>query len=138
VAWVFDSKYLDPATGKRGKKIYQRFSSHAAAKGWPADATRDVRHQRIRATAAQSDASEGAALPAARTVYSERLREDILTLRKRGLVPLAIADVLDISDHTASAHLRRLVAAGDLESIPGYLTHLGPVRETEVCTHCGC
>lgn len=49
-AWVFDSKYVDPASGKRGKKIRQRFATHAAAKGWRSDATRDVRHQRIRAT----------------------------------------------------------------------------------------
>ena len=48
-AWVFDSKYVD-ANGKRGKKIRQRFATHAAAKGWRADATRDVRHQLIRAT----------------------------------------------------------------------------------------
>lgn len=49
-AWVFDSKHVHPATGKRGKKIRQRFATHAAAKGWRSDATRDVRHQLIRAT----------------------------------------------------------------------------------------
>jgi integrase len=49
-AWVFDSKYVDPATGRRGKKIRQRFGTHAAAKGWRADATSQVRRQKLRAT----------------------------------------------------------------------------------------
>jgi hypothetical protein len=86
---------------------------------------------------ALSTTSEGAALPAARTVHSERLRADVLTLRRRGLVPLAIADVLDISDHTVYAHLRRLVVAGHIEPTPGYLERIGSEREPHVCRHCG-
>jgi hypothetical protein len=85
--------------------------------------------------------SEGGSLPggktAPRTVYSERLRADILTLRKRGLVPLAIADILDISDHTVYAHLRRFVKAGELEPTPVYFDRIGPEREPDVCRHCG-
>jgi DNA-binding NarL/FixJ family response regulator len=87
---------------------------------------------------ALSTTSEGAALPAARTVYSERLWADVLTLRKRGLVPLAIADVLDISDHTVYAHLRRLVTAGEVDPTPSYLERIGPEREPDICPHCGC
>jgi hypothetical protein len=74
---------------------------------------------------------------APRTVYSERLRADILTLRKRGLVPLAIADILDISDHTVYAHLRRFVRAGELDPTPVYFDRIGPEREPDVCRHCG-
>src|SRR5689334_7522754 len=42
-AWVFDSKYIDPKTGRRGKKITTRWASHAAAKGWRNDAARQLR-----------------------------------------------------------------------------------------------
>jgi hypothetical protein len=60
-------------------------------------------------------------------------REDVLLLRRRGLVPLAISDELDIS-------LRRVVDyledAG--EKIPAYLTTWNePPREPTRCRHCG-
>jgi DNA-directed RNA polymerase specialized sigma24 family protein len=59
-------------------------------------------------------------------------REDVLLLRKRGLVPLAIADELGIS-------LRRVVdslqEAG--EEIPAYLiTWNEPPREPNPCRRC--
>ena len=50
IAFVFDAKYIDPATGKRGKKIRQRFATHAAAKGWREDAVPQVRKRQLRAT----------------------------------------------------------------------------------------
>ena len=64
--------------------------------------------------------------------YRELTEEDILILRKKGLVPLAIADRLGIS-------LRRVVsvlqAAG--EEIPGYLiTNREPPRGVS-CPECG-
>ena len=59
-------------------------------------------------------------------------REDVLLLRGRGLVPLAIADELDIS-------LRRVVDyledAG--EQIPGYLTTWNEPPRGERCPTCG-
>jgi hypothetical protein len=72
---------------------------------------------------------------ACRTVETRQKleREDVLLLRKRGIVPLAIADELRIG-------LRRVVAlleeAG--EEIPGYLTTWNePPREPKPCRHCG-
>lgn len=49
-AWVFDAKYVDAVTGKKGKKIVRRFPDFAAAKGWRADASGEVRRQKLRAT----------------------------------------------------------------------------------------
>jgi integrase len=48
-AWVYDAKYVDPVTGKRGKKIRERFRDHAAAKGWRADAVVQVHQKKMRA-----------------------------------------------------------------------------------------
>jgi predicted ArsR family transcriptional regulator len=58
----------------------------------------------------------------ARTIYSERLRADILTLRRRGVVPLAIARILNVKLATVARHLRELEAEGEVESTPSYLT----------------
>lgn len=48
--WVFDAKYVDPETGTRGKKIRKRFATHAAAKGWRADALGAVSRRKLQAT----------------------------------------------------------------------------------------
>jgi integrase len=49
-AWVFDAKYVDPKDpSKRGKKIRTRWATHAAAKGWRDDASRQVRNHTLRA-----------------------------------------------------------------------------------------
>jgi DNA-binding transcriptional ArsR family regulator len=48
-------------------------------------------------------------------------RADVLALRRKGLVPLAIADVLDLTDRTIQEHLRELKAAGKIEQVPGFL-----------------
>jgi FixJ family two-component response regulator len=82
------------------------------------------------------NAHKAAAQAKRSNTISERQRfltEDVLLLRKRGLVPLAIADELGIS-------LRRVVdyleEAG--EEIPGYLTTWSePPREPKPCAHCG-
>jgi DNA-directed RNA polymerase specialized sigma24 family protein len=70
----------------------------------------------------------------ARQTVEERQRyqrEDVLLLRRRGMVPLAIADELGISLRRVVAYLRE---AG--VEIPGYLTTSGePPREP--CRHCG-
>ena len=59
-------------------------------------------------------------------------REDILLLRRRGMVPLAIADAIGIS-------LRRVVTvleeAG--EDIPGFLTTWNEPPRGERCPSCG-
>jgi hypothetical protein len=47
-AWVYDANYVDPATGTRGKKIKRR-DSHAAAKGWRADASGQLRAKTLKA-----------------------------------------------------------------------------------------
>ena len=53
-AWVFDAKYVDPKTGRRGKKIRRRFGSHAEAKKWRADAAGQLRHHKLRAVDAET------------------------------------------------------------------------------------
>jgi hypothetical protein len=91
----------------------------------------------VRSASALKAPTLGDALPSARTVYSERLHQDILTLRLRGLVPLAIADILDISDYTVTRHLRELVSEGELAPTPRFFEQVGPKRELEPCRHCG-
>ena len=59
---------------------------------------------------------------APRTIYSERLRADILILRGRGVVPLAIARILNVKLATVARHLRELEAEGKIEPTPSYLT----------------
>lgn len=79
--------------------------------------------------------SEAAQARRAKTIADRQrfLAEDVLLLRRRGLVPLAIADELSIS-------LRRVVEyleeAG--EEIPSYLTTWNePPRQHLACPHCG-
>jgi hypothetical protein len=60
-------------------------------------------------------------------------QEDVILLRRRGLVPVAIADALGIG-------LRRVVEwlEGAGENIPSYLTtSSAPPREDRSCRHCG-
>jgi DNA-directed RNA polymerase specialized sigma24 family protein len=59
-------------------------------------------------------------------------REDVLLLHKRGLVPLAIADALDISLRRVVDYLRD---AG--ETIPVYLTTWNEPPRGERCPSCG-
>jgi hypothetical protein len=86
----------------------------------------------VRGLHGRFEQGEGESLPHGKTVYSQRLREDVLTLRKRGLVPLAIADILDIADSTVANHLRALGI-----TVPRYLSLEGPERELHVCPNCG-
>lgn len=59
--------------------------------------------------------------------------EDVVLLRRRGLVPLAVADELGIS---LARVVRYLTEAG--ERIPGYLTTWNaPLRDHERCERCG-
>jgi DNA-directed RNA polymerase specialized sigma24 family protein len=66
--------------------------------------------------------------------HRQRLeREDVLLLRRRGMVPLAIADEVGIS---LSRVVRYLNDAG--EKAPSYLTTWGEARlERTTCPHCG-
>jgi DNA-binding transcriptional ArsR family regulator len=50
-------------------------------------------------------------------------RVDVPALRRKGLVPLAIADVLDLSDRTIQEHLRELQATGEIEQMPVFLDY---------------
>ena len=60
-------------------------------------------------------------------------REDVLLLRKRGMVPLAIADELDIGLRRVRTYLEE---AGEV--IPYYVTTSGESpREPKRCRHCG-
>src|SRR4051812_17689626 len=47
--WLFDRRYVAPATGRRGKKVRQRFATKAAAKGWRADALGQVKRRQLKA-----------------------------------------------------------------------------------------
>jgi DNA invertase Pin-like site-specific DNA recombinase len=69
-----------------------------------------------------NSAGRGDPSPAPRTIYTERLRADIQTLRSRGVVPLAIARILNVQLATVARHLRKLEAEGKIEPTPSYLT----------------
>jgi len=66
-----------------------------------------------------------------RGVFAARLRVDVPILRRRGMVPLAIADTLGISVSTVSKILRE-----QGYEIPSYLTTQGPRAERARCPHC--
>jgi CRP-like cAMP-binding protein len=54
--------------------------------------------------------------------YREQELRAVRGLRQRGLVPLAIADVLGLPDETVSRHLRELELAEEIDAIPAYLS----------------
>jgi hypothetical protein len=62
----------------------------------------------------------------------ELLREDVLLLWERGVVPVAIADALNISDERVARYLKE---AG--VSVPSYLRTEMPAREARRCPHRG-
>jgi hypothetical protein len=68
-----------------------------------------------------------------------RRRANVLTLRRRGLVPLAIADVLGLGDGAVRRYLRELIAEGELSPLsPWYsITAERATRGAAVCPTCG-
>lgn len=68
-----------------------------------------------------------------------RRRANVLTLRRRGLVPLAIADVLGLGDGAVRRYLRELVAEGELPASPPWysITAERATRGAAVCPTCG-
>ena len=57
-----------------------------------------------------------------RTWESDGRRIEVLTLWRRGLVPLAIADVLGVTVETVAGYLRELVSAGAIAGVPSFLS----------------
>jgi DNA-binding CsgD family transcriptional regulator len=51
----------------------------------------------------------------------DRRRHDVAALRRRGLVPYAIADALGLSDRLVSSYLAQLEHTGKVEPVPSYL-----------------
>src|SRR4029450_10164601 len=51
-----------------------------------------------------------------------RRRADVLLLRRRGMVPMAIADTLGCPDFTVRRILRDWIDAGELEALPRWYT----------------
>lgn len=72
--------------------------------------------------------------------HGERLRaerrESVRRLYQRGLVPMAIADVLGWSDSRVARYLRELVDDGVITRPPSWLTLYGPKRSPR-CSACG-
>jgi CRP-like cAMP-binding protein len=79
---------------------------------------RDGETARQKALSAESRRKRGETWQA----YREEELRAVLGLRQRGLVPLAIADVLGLPDETVSRHLRELEASGELASVPEFLS----------------
>ena len=57
-----------------------------------------------------------------RTWLTDERREAVVACRKFGLVPLAIADHLGMSDATVGRYLREAVRRGELKSVPAFLS----------------
>lgn len=57
-----------------------------------------------------------------RTWESDGRRIEVLSLWQRGLVPLAIADVLGVTVETVAGYLRELVNAGAIAGVPSFLS----------------
>jgi DNA-binding transcriptional ArsR family regulator len=56
------------------------------------------------------------------TTARDRRRHDVFVLRRRGLVPYAICDALELSDETVSRYLRELEDAGAIDRVPSYVS----------------
>lgn len=68
-----------------------------------------------------------------------RRRMDILTLRRRGMVPMAIADTVGCPDFTVRRILREWIEAGDLEPLPRWYERgsKGWASARAICPCCG-
>ena len=83
-------------------------------------------------------------LPEAKTSISEsparaRRRDEVLVLRRRGMLPMAIADTLGCPDYTVRRILRDWVEAGELDALPRWYTKgsKGWARARAICPTCG-
>ncbi|HEU5477227.1 MAG TPA: tyrosine-type recombinase/integrase [Gaiellaceae bacterium] len=120
-AWVFDSKYVDPATGKRGKKIRRRFATHAAAKGWRTDAGHALRNQKLKASDAAT-ARKTLAEEVADWLAGARAGE-IVNKREKPYKPAVLRN------YELSLRLRVLPALGDQKLSEIRLTDLLALKE---------
>jgi hypothetical protein len=82
--------------------------------------------------------------PEAETALSEsparaRRRTDVLLLRRRGMLPMAIADTLGCPDYTVRRVLRDWIEAGELEALPHWYTKgsKGWATARAICPTCG-
>jgi hypothetical protein len=82
--------------------------------------------------------------PEARVSLSEsparaRRRTDVLVLRRRGMLPMAIADTLGCPDYTVLRILRDWVGAGELDELPRWYTKgsKGWAAARAICPTCG-
>lgn len=120
-AWVYDAKFIDPTTGKQGKKIRRRFADHAAAKGWRSDADQQIRNKKLRATDTAT----------ARKTLAEEASEwlagaeagEILNKRERPYKPAVIRN------YELALRLRVLPSLGDRRLSDITLTDLLELKE---------
>jgi hypothetical protein len=66
------------------------------------------------------------------TSRAERSRHDVGVLRRRGLVPLAIATALGLAPATTARYLRELEREGAIDPIPAYVGRKGPSKRETV------
>jgi hypothetical protein len=66
-------------------------------------------------------------------------RLDVLVLRRRGMLPMAIADTLGCPDFTVRRILRDWIEAGELDELPGWYTKgsRGWGSARAICPTCG-
>jgi hypothetical protein len=66
-------------------------------------------------------------------------RTDVLTLRRRGMLPMAIADTLGCPDFTVRRILKDWVDAGELNELPRWYTKgsKGWASARAICPTCG-
>jgi integrase len=121
-AWVYDAKYVDPKSGRRGKKIVTRWATHAAAKGWRNDAAKQVRDHTLRAAPPRTlneeieewlDGARAGRIrnkreqpykPAVLRNYELALRRRVQpVLGDRKLADLRLADLLDLKEQLQGA-----------------------------------
>jgi transposase len=68
-----------------------------------------------------------------------RRRADVLTLRKRGMLPMAIADTLGCPDSTVRRILRYWIESGELDPLPRWYEKgsKGWASARAICPCCG-
>jgi hypothetical protein len=63
--------------------------------------------------------------PGPKTWLTDERREAVVACRRFGMVPLAIADYLGLSDATTARYLRE-AERGEIDRLPAWLTLHGP------------
>jgi hypothetical protein len=69
--------------------------------------------------------------PGPKTWLTDERRQAAVACRRFGMVPLAIADYLGLSDATTSRYLREAEERGEIDPLPAWPTLHGPPRDSK-------